>query len=158
MRLHVDDDSFVRAPAGLVYRRLTHIQAWPEWWPGLAVRPVLGPANAWTLEFGRKPRRLRLHAVAGNWRHDQGFVMRVSGDLEGTIEFWLEADDPGATSSGQGQPLDGGTVIHVVTSAETAGRRPLQTAKRLRRSVRAGMWGFKDRVQGEVREMIGLDQ
>jgi hypothetical protein len=147
MRFHVDDDGFVRAPAGLVYRRLTDIQAWPTWWPhvAVAVHRVPGPEESWSLALGRGPGRLRLDAVAGEWRHDQGFVLKVSGDLEGTIEFWLEAGHDG-------------TIVHVVTSADTVGPRALRTVKRLRRSVRAGLWGFKDLVQGEVRGMIGLAQ
>lgn len=158
MHFHVDDDGFVRAPAGLVYRRLTNIHAWPEWWPSIAVRPLPGGNEAWSLELGRWPGRLRLHAVPGRWRHDQGFVLEISGDLEGTIEFWLEALDQDPTAEQDQLPRRGGTVIHVVTSANAIGRRPLRTIGRLRRSVRAGLWGFKDRVQAEVREMIGLAQ
>lgn len=158
MHVHVDDDGFVRAPAGLVYRRLTNIQAWPEWWPDMVVHPSPGPEEAWSLELGRRLGRLRLHAEPGNWRHDQGFVLRVCGDLDGTIEFWLEADNHAAGAGDQAPPVDAGTVIHVVTSADTVGRRPVRTVRLLRRSVRGGLWGFKDLLQLEVRDVIGLER
>ena len=38
---------------------------------------------------GRR-RDVDLRAVAGAWRHDVGFRLELSGDLDGAAEFWLE--------------------------------------------------------------------
>lgn len=140
MHLHVDDDGFVRAPAGLVYRRLTDIGAWPNWWPDVQTRTVEADEEAWSISFGRQGPVCQ--AVPGQWRHDEGFRLALSGDLDGVLEFWLEAGH-------------GGTVVHVILHAASGRRRPLRTLKAFRRSVRRGLWAFKDLLQSEVRSSIG---
>ena len=139
MQLHTDDDAFIRAPAGLVYRLLTDIGSWPGWWPGTRADRVEDvDGEAWELRLGS---RLRVDAVPGDWRHDEGFRLSVTGDLDGVLEFWLE-------------PTDGGTVVHVILHADTAARRPLRVLARFRRAVRAGLWSFKDEVQGQLRTAL----
>lgn len=149
MELFIDDDGFVRAPAPLVYRRLTHVGAWDEWWPGMRVTPVPStgdddPADreSWDLRLRDGWHRLRIRAEVGGWRHEAGFTMRLSGDLDGTAEFWLE-------------PSHGGTVVHHVVVARTE-RRGLMVLRTYRRVLRRGLWAFKDRVQSEVRTGLGL--
>jgi hypothetical protein len=155
MDLHVDDDGFVRAPVGLVYRRLTHVAAWPTWWPGLTVRPLppeRGPDAAptdepdecWGLELRGAPlRRLRLAARLHRWRHEQGFSLALRGDIDGHAEFWLE-------------PGYGGTVVHHLLIARTELAHPLRVYRDYRRAVRRGLWGLKDVLHVEARTSAGL--
>ena len=133
MDLHVDDDGFVRAPAAACYRALTHVAAWSQWWPGTRVRERAGD-DEFAVRLGRWPRRLRLDVRAHGWRHERGFRLAVTGDLDGELEFWLE---PG---------WDGTVVHHLATlhGGTTAQQR------RYRRWARHGLWGVKDHVQGGV--------
>ncbi len=129
--LHVDDAGFVRAPEARCYRVLTHVAAWPSFWPATAV--VDHGGDRFTVTAGRRPRRLRLAVAAGGWRHDAGFTMRLGGDLVGRWEVWLE-------------PGWGGTVVHhVVAAPGTSMRR----RRHLRRWLRTGLWGLKDLLQEE---------
>jgi hypothetical protein len=150
--LHVDDDGFVRAPVGLVYRRLTDVAAWPTWWPGIEVwrredPPALpgdDPSEAWGLELRGAPlRHVRLHARVHGWRHEHGFSLSLTGDLDGRAEFWLE-------------PGYGGTVVHHLLIATTALRSPLRVHRDYRRALRRGLWGLKDQLHLEARTSAGL--
>lgn len=148
MELFVDDAGYARAPASLVYRRITDVGSWPLWWRGVRVRrlgtsPSAG-GQSWLLVLpGGWASRIRVRAEFHGWRHDTGVAFRLSGDLEGDAEFWLE-------------PLDGGTVVHHLF----VGRTPLRPSRRIheryRRSVRRGLWGLKDALHLEVRTMAGL--
>jgi hypothetical protein len=143
--LHVDDDVFVRAPAPLVYRRLTNVGGWPAWWRGLSLRALDDPdgAEVWALDVRRDPiRGLRLELRPHGWRHEHGFKVALAGDLAGDGEFWLER-------------VAGGTVVHHLLSA-TAARAPVRTLTTYRAVLRRGLWGFKDRIQTEVRTAVGL--
>jgi hypothetical protein len=142
--IHVDDDGFVRAPVGLVYRRLTDIGRWQQWWPGVRVAAMDDAAGTerWAVQVGSTRRSLSLVVTPHTWRHDAGFALTVSGDLEGGGEFWLE-------------PVAGGTVVHHVLSAEPRGT-PLVTLRTYRQALRRGLWGFKDAMQTEVRTAVGL--
>ncbi|MEX0834688.1 MAG: hypothetical protein WD010_01255 [Nitriliruptor sp.] len=153
--IHVDDDGFVRAPAPLVYRRLTHVLAWPQWWPGVRVEqrpPELAPGapagaepdEVVALELAGAPgRRVRLTARLHDWRLDAGFALDLRGDLEGRAEFWLE-------------PGYGGTVIHHLVIATSAHPRPLEVHTDHRRALRRGLWALKDLLELEVRTGAGL--
>jgi hypothetical protein len=154
--LHVDDDGFVRAPADLVYRRLTNVAAWPTWWSGIAVRslpPELAPDadrgatpdECWALELRGAPlRRVRLAARLHSWRHERGFSLALRGDVEGHAEFWLE-------------PGFGGTVVHHLLIGRTDLRHPLRVYKDYRRALRRGLWGLKDLLHLEARTSAGLE-
>lgn len=153
--LHVDDDGFVRAPAPLVYRRLTHVLAWPEWWPGVEVveRPrerapdagaTVSPDEVVALELvGAPGRRVRLTARLHDWRLDAGFALALRGDIEGRAEFWLERGW-------------GGTVVHHLVVATSHHPRPLTVHGDYRRALRRGLWALKDLVELEVRTGAGL--
>lgn len=147
MELHVDDAGFVRAPAPLVYRRLTHIGAWPEWWRGCRVRaaaPSSGGDAVWSIELtGGRGRRLRHEARAHGWRHERGFLLALDGDLVGSAEFWLE-------------PTHGGTVVHHLLMARTHVPRPARVLADHRLAIRRGLWDLKDVLQLEARTSIGL--
>lgn len=143
MELHVDDDGFVRAPAPLVYQRLTDIGAYDAWWPGLSVSRLDAPEEAWRLRLRDGLTRLDVEAVPGQWRLDTGFVLTLTGDLEGRAEFWLER-------------IADGTTVHHLLVADTARRRPLRLLAAYRRVLRRGLWAFKDLVQTEVRTDAGL--
>jgi uncharacterized protein YndB with AHSA1/START domain len=158
--MFVDDDGFVRAPAELVYRRLTHVEAWPSWWPGIEVRrlpaelgPDAGPraepddepGECWAIELRGAPlRRVRLAARSHGWRHERGFSLALRGDVEGRAEFWLE-------------PAHGGTVVHHVLIGRTDLARPLDVYRDYRRALRRGLWGLKDQLHLEVRTSVGLE-
>jgi uncharacterized protein YndB with AHSA1/START domain len=146
VRLYVDDAGFVRAPAPLVYRRLTHVAAWPEWWRGTRVREAAasGPGEAWSVELlGAPGRRLRYELRPHGWRHEHGFLLELRGDVVGAGEFWLE-------------PTHGGTVVHHLLVATTVLPRPMRVLADHRRAIRRGLWGLKDAVQLEARTSIGL--
>lgn len=143
--LHVDDDGYVRAPAPLVYRRLTDIGRWETWWPGVRTAPMDDGSDreVWAVELSRdRLRGLRVAAWPHTFRHEVGFTMTLTGDVVGRCEFWLE-------------PLTGGTVVHHLLAAEATGRaRPTLSTYRL--VLRRGLWGLKDAIQAEVRTAVGL--
>lgn len=145
MELHVDDAGFVRAPAPLVYRRLTHVAAWPEWWSGARVRSVTADdGERWLVQLAAgRGRRLRYEVRPHGWRHEQGFHLEVRGDVVGAGEFWLE-------------PTHGGTVVHHLLVARTGLPRPQRVLADHRRAIRRGLWGLKDALQLEARSSIGL--
>ncbi|HEX9889282.1 MAG TPA: SRPBCC family protein [Nitriliruptorales bacterium] len=144
--LHVDDDAFVRAPVRLVYPHLTHLAAYPRWWPGVAMQPVgRGGAELFrlTMRAGRLSRPLRLIVHPNGWRHDAGFHMSIEGDLDGRAEWWLE----------EGW---GGTVVHHLASFEAIGASPRRALTAYRRALRQGLWACKDVLQSEVRRSAGV--
>jgi len=147
VELHVDDAGFVRAPAFMVYRRLTHIGAWPSWWPGVRVREAAPSSSGeamWSIELAAaRARRLRYALRPHGWRPEQGFHMDVDGEVVGTAEFWLE-------------PTNGGTVVHHLLAARSSSPRPARVLADHRRAIRQGLWGLKDAVQLEARTSIGL--
>jgi hypothetical protein len=144
MELHVDDDGFVRAPRGLVYRRLTDLGAWPTFWPGATVARRDGTAESFelTLRGSRFSRPLRLVAAPGQWRHDEGFRLSLQGDVDGEAEFWLE----------QGW---GGTVVHHLATLHTTGRGRAEL-RSYRAALRRGLCGLKDDAQTQVRTHLGM--
>ena len=144
--LHADDAGFVRAPEALIYRRLTHVAAWPSWWRGCRIDPLpAGPGGErWALSLvGARGRRLQLALRPHGWRHDLGVVLALEGHLSGRSEFWLE-------------PTHGGTVVHHLLVATTPLRRPDRVLEDHRRAVRRGLWGLKQVLQMEVRSSVGL--
>lgn len=143
--LHLDDDGFVRAPAGLVYRRLTDVGRWPTWWHGVRTTPMADGSDreVWAVELSRdRLRGLRVAAWPHTFRHDTGFTLALTGDVVGQAEFWLE-------------PTHGGTVVHHLLQGE-ATRSPRHTLVTWRTVVRRGLWGLKDAVQTEVRTAVGM--
>ena len=171
IRLDIDDEAFVRGPRELVYERLVDISAYPEWWPGLHMeheRPAGPtwdhemrtasrlpgglegqPATPGEAEFrfrvsDRRPwrRSVRVTARPYRFRPGKGLFYALTGDLEGTTEWWLEEGH-------------GGTVVHHLTKADVV-RGSTWVADTYRRAVRRGTWGLKDAVQSEVRKRIGL--
>jgi hypothetical protein len=145
-QLFADDAGFVRAPVALVYRRLTHMGAWPSWWDGVRVRalPDVDGDEVWAIEFrGARARRVRVAARCHGWRFNGGFTQTLRGDLEGRSEFWLE-------------PTHGGTVVHHVLVATSPVARPTSVLADHRRAVRRGLWGLKEALELEVRTAVGL--
>lgn len=146
MLLHADDATFIRAPESLVYRRVTHVAAWPSWWDGceVAALPSRPGAERFAVRWrAGRARRLACAVRPHGWRHDLGVVFALSGDLEGRAELWLE-------------PTGGGTVVHHVLAATTSVQRPKRVLDVYRRLVRVGLWGLKDLLQVEVRTSVGL--
>lgn len=146
MTFTVDDAGFVRAPAELVYRRLTDLGRWSTWWPGVEVRalPPDGPEERWAVGLPAGPAfHLRYALAVDRWRHEVGFRFSLAGDLVGRGEFWLE-------------PIAGGTVVHHLVNAATPLRRPRRVTTGYRRAVRRGLWGLKDLLQLEARTSAGL--
>jgi hypothetical protein len=146
LELHVDDAGFVRAPARLVYRRLTDVGAWPSWWSGVRVRrlPPVSDDETWMIELVGAPlRRLRVGARLHSWRHSVGFSLELWGELHGQAEFWLE-------------PGHGGTRVHHLLVAQAAPSDAHRLHADYRRAIRRGLWGLKDLVQLEARTSAGL--
>lgn len=142
MELHVDDAGFVRAPAAACYPVLTDLAGWAGWWPALGAREDGRDALSVRLPVGRL-RSVRFRVVAGDWRHDAGCTLALSGDLVGRGEFWLEE-------------VGGGTVVHHVLSATGPARLGPKLLDAYRWWVRRGLWGCKERVEDAVRELEGL--
>jgi hypothetical protein len=140
MEIHVDDDGFVRAPAADCYRALTDVAAWSTLLPDTVVEAV--GEDRFALTLGRGRQRIRLQVEAGRWRHDTGFVLACTGDLQGTAEFWLE-------------PGWGGTLVHHLLHARTD-RREAATRESYRRWLRAGLWSLKDHLQAAERGAQGV--
>lgn len=170
--LYVDDDAFVRAPPRLVWVRLSDPSSYASWWPGFRLTAEAPVGASWlaeaeeeggadghgvvgrprepgasrfefTLRAGRLRRRLSLTARPYRFRTDKGLYLALTGDLEGTVEWWFE-------------PSHGGTVMHHVARLDVRRRRPRAIAETYRTALRRGHWGLKDAVQGEVRERLGL--
>ena len=146
---HVDDAGFVRAPAPLVYRRLSDLGRWPTWWAGCRVRSLpptfddpTGERFAVQLDRGWR-QRLCLSVQPTGWRHDEGFELLLGGDVRGRAEFWLE-------------PTHGGTLLHHLASFRTPLARPGGIVMAYRRAIRRGLWGCKDALQLEARTSAGL--
>lgn len=148
MKLHVDDDAFIRAPVSLVYPRLTDVAAWPGWWPGVGTAPAAPVSDVeerWHVSFRARALRrpLRVVAIPGRWRHDAGFRMELTGDVTGWSEFWLE-------------DAFGGTVVHHLLVATTDRPRPVRVLHDYRVVLRRGLWRLKDDLQREVRAGLGV--
>lgn len=146
MRLHADDAGFVRAPIELVYRRITHVARWPDWWPGTQVRslPPEQGDEVWAVTLrGRRGRAHRVAARCHSWRFHAGFSLALTGDLDGRAELWLAREG-------------GGTVVHALLDAEARVRRPLRLLEDHRRAVRRGLWGLKETLEIEARTSAGL--
>lgn len=143
--LHVDDDTFIRAPRELVYRRLTDVGSWPTWWRGCRTdrQPDTDGHETWLLRARRdRWRELRVHVQFHDFRHDTGLAMTLTGDVDGRAEFWM--------SEGYG----GVTLHHLMTGTTT--RRPTATLATYRWVLRRGMFGCKDATQTDVRTAIGM--
>lgn len=150
--IHADDAGFVRAPVRLTYPLLTDVGGWPAWWPGVRTarmgdvrRPGTDDLHErWAVELRlRRRRAMRLQVVPHTYRHDAGFVLDLSGDLDGRAEFWLETREDG-------------TVVHHVLAATPRRGHPLRVLRAYRQVVRRGLWGCKDHLQSQVRREAGL--
>jgi hypothetical protein len=156
VELHVDDDGFVRAPAALVYRRLTDVGGVADLVAGhgrAAAASGTGTRRRADRPAGRvlgvRPARRAAPAPAAGRpaalvASRAGVLLALRGDIEGHAEFWLE-------------PGHGGTVVHHLLIARTHHPRPLQVYRDYRRVVRAGLWGCKDLLHLEARTMAGLE-
>lgn len=172
MDLHVDDDAFVRAPASLVYSLLADPDGYGAWWPGFRLRAAVPAGASWLSEardeggprkdglVGR-PRepgesrfdfslavpgrrgRLKLTARPYRFRTDKGLYLALNGDLEGTVEWWLEE-------------AHGGTVVHQLSRLDVRRGRATLVAAVYRVAMRRAAGGLKDAAQSEVRRRAGL--
>lgn len=146
MAATIDDAGFVRAPAWLVYRRLTRVAAWPDWWTGCRVRPIVATdgGERWAVQLAVGPlRRLRVEVRPHGWRQELGVELDLVGDVLGGSEFWLEA-------------THGGVVVHHVANVASPRARPVRVETGYRRAVRRGLWGLKEALQLEARTSAGL--
>ena len=151
MDLHLDDDSFVRAPIESVFARLVDVPSYPTWWPGAQVRRL--PDAPLERNYERFDLRLeslspyrrsvRIVARPHSVRPGLGLWIEVKGDFDGHAEWWLEEGF-------------GGTVVHAMLRATTDRRAPLRLFDTYRRSVRRAMWSLKDVTQTEARVEVGL--
>lgn len=145
----IDDAGHVAAPPWLTWRRLTDLERWPVWWPGMTLRSA-GMATVLdvtlpgrdrrrrTLPAGR--RRLRVAATPHGWRHEHSFHLALVGDVVGDVEWWLE-------------PTTTGTMVHHVASV--APGLAVAGPPRWRAAVRRGLWGLADALAVEVRDAVG---
>lgn len=154
------DAILVRAPVGLVYRALTDVTGWPDWWPGCRVTPIgaVGTAeaspdpassDAYALELRGAGRPLRMTMTVHGWRHDLGMFVDVTGALELRTEWWLETRPDGA-------------VVHHLLHEPLAQAAPARRSRRDRsaqdrylRGVAAGMQSLKDRLELTVMVALG---
>jgi len=150
----VTDAILVRAPVGLVYRALTDVVGWSDWWPGcravrvgseVAAGAVDGAGSAthdtYRLELKVARRRLRTSMDVHGWRHDLGMFVDVSGAVDLRTEWWLETRPEGAIVH---------HVVHRSSEAVPPARRSRRSRSAERRylgSVAAAMQSLKDRLE-----------
>lgn len=174
MDLALDDDVFIRATPPLVYRRLADPTTYPTWWPGFRLLEEHPVGDTWDAEavasgdlhtvgvIGRprepgaawfrcelkvpRVRPIRLTCRPYRFRPGKGIYLDLDGDVVGTLEWWLE----------EGY---GGVVVHHLARSRVADhrRRPTSVVRAYRWAHRRAMWGLKDVVQSEVRELVGLE-
>lgn len=137
-RIDEDAVAHVAAPSALVYRLVTDLGAWGSWWPRVRVRPADLP-DTHEVRVGRGPRAVRVRVEAHGWRHDVGVRLRLSGDLEGEAEWWLD-------------PRPHGVVVHLRTAVRARSRRAART---WRRAARRGLMAATDRAELAVRLALG---
>lgn len=143
-----DDATFVRGSADTVYPLLTDLDLWQLWNPQLVVRQQVvvnasmsRPGNRWigALDTGFA-RQIRLRMDADGWRHNEGFWVHLSGDVDGSSEWWLERE------------RDGLVVHHLVRVNDAvprparARRQHVRRAEQYRRAIRIMMWGVREHV------------
>ena len=139
------DTVLVRAPVGAVYRILTDLDGWPDWYVGC--RSVRRPAPAeardahdLVLPAGR--RRWRCRVEVSGWRHDAGVRWDVRGPVTATTEWWLEG-------------CREGTLVHHVVHAGPETPRHLRRVRRHRRAVVDAMQALKDHLEHAVAVAAG---
>lgn len=156
----------VRAPVGLVYRALTDVTGWSDWWPGCRTTsleavgavgategveelldPASGDAYALELRVGRRP--LRMTITVHGWRHDLGMFVDTTGALELRTEWWLETRPEGAVV----HHLLHGPLDEAASARRSRSDRSAQD--RYLRSVAAGMQSLKDRLELTVMVALG---
>jgi hypothetical protein len=162
----VTDAILVRAPVGLVYRTLTDVTGWSDWWPGRRTMPLAAveavgavdsvdaqsasaSSDAYALELrvGRRP--LRMTMTVHGWRHDLGMFVDVTGAVELRTEWWLETRPDGAIVHHLVHgPLDG-------AASARRSRRDRSAQDRYLRSVATGMQSLKDRLELTVMVALG---
>lgn len=159
------DAILVRAPVGLVYRALTDVTGWSDWWPGCRTTPreaaeavdaasavdaVPDPASSadYALELRVAHRTLRMSLTVHGWRHDLGMFVDVTGAVALRTEWWLETRPDGAVVH---------HLIHGPLDEEVFTRRSSDRAaqEHYRRSVAAGMQALKDRLELTVLVALG---
>jgi hypothetical protein len=107
-RLELAEDTFVVADLGSVVTAFLDPVDWRRWWP-------------------------RLELEVAQDRGPVGVRWRVSGEVQGTGELWLE-------------PVMDGVVVHWFLRGSCRGRAA-RTAARYRRDWRRVSFGLKDRLE-----------
>lgn len=135
MRVHAWDTAFVRARRADVHALVHDPAAAPRWWPGLRAEAAAGGWVRYRLGGGLAMRRLAVDVRMTRHRPDKGIHLAVRGDFDGVAE-WYYLDE-----------VDGTTVHHILDAAtRDRGARP--RLERYRASVRRGLHGVKDLLEG----------
>lgn len=131
------DEVFVRCTRQQVNAVVVDPSSWAAWWPGMVVEPLDDRRFDLTISaLAPIPARHRLVVTVDRVRpRDKGLEFSVSGDLEGTGEFFH---------------LDGprGVVVNHLLRGTTGRRLPRVWLAAHRAIVRAGLTSLKDRMEG----------
>lgn len=147
-RLVCDDATFVRSRADTVYALLSNVDSWSLWNPKLRLRrraavapDAAGADNRWIGALNvALARDIRLGMDADGWRHNQGFWVHLSADIDGSSEWWLDTEREGV-------------VVHhllrvndPVPGVRRTQRKQADCHEEYRRAMRIVMWGVREHV------------
>ncbi|MBD8868680.1 SRPBCC family protein [Nocardioides donggukensis] len=83
------------APPDPVHAVLEDLEHYPSWWPQVRAVASLGPDDALVVCRSALPYELELHLHAVH-REPRRLETTVSGDLEGSVRWLIEADGTGS--------------------------------------------------------------
>lgn len=109
----VVEESYLRAPAARVAAILHEPTRWARWWPGLSTTVFMD-------------------------RAEQGIRWNVTGELTGSMEYWIEACP---------EPL-GGVILHYYLRAEPGAGAATADPDRWAVRAKAISFGLKDHLEG----------
>ncbi|MGA7688481.1 MAG: hypothetical protein WCA29_04535 [Jiangellales bacterium] len=109
--IDIGDETYVAAAPSLLAPRLTNSSVLRDWFPGLRFEVFMD-------------------------RAEKGTRWSVAGEIDGSMEVWLE-------------PVAAGTVVHWFVRGESSGRRDL--TRQYLTTLNARMFLFKDTAENDHR-------
>jgi uncharacterized protein YndB with AHSA1/START domain len=137
MRVADHDQGYVKAPPVTVFGVLNEPSRYATWWPRARSRTRDG-----RLEVAFLDRRHCFVEIDGQ-RPGVGLVLRLGGDLAGTLEWYLE-------------PFWEGTIVNAIVNIDVPGgpRRAARDLLRVRAALRRGMVALASAVEDSGRPLL----